>query len=269
MWGRRFLPLVLLVAAASALMTFQARSGSPLGPVLLGQADSLAYGAIGAGGRAFTDVGGLFETGSDRRVKALQARIASLERQVAVLQALKPENARLRALLGLKDHNAAFVAAADVILRGTSRWANTFIIDAGSRRGIRRDMTAVSPDGLVGKVIGVRGGFSRVLLITDVRFAAAVRIERLEQEAIFAGTGTNVCELKYITQDMAVQKGDVLVTSGLDGLFPPGIRVGYVSSISKGDGFFQDVQVTPYADTTRLSEVAIISGAITAPPIKQ
>ena len=264
MRGRRFPLLVLLIILASALMTYQARRGSPLAPVFLKPVNSLAFGAMDACGRAYRAVEGLFETGRDKRIKALKAEVASLERRLAALQALKLENDRLRLLLGLKDHTASFVAVANVIFRGTSRWANTFIIDAGSRQGVRPEMTAVSPDGLVGKVIGVRGGFSRVLLITDVRFAAAVRMERLGQEAVFAGTGTRVCELKYITQDTAVRKGDVLVTSGLDGIFPPGLRVGYVSSVSKGDGFFQDVQVTPCADTTRLEQVAIIKGT----PIK-
>ena len=263
MRGSRFLPLVLLVAAATALMTYQARRGKRLSPPFLKPAASAAYGAIDAGQRAYAALKDRFETGPDRRIKALQTRLAALERKVAALETLKSENERLRMLLGLKDRNASFVAAANVILRGTSPWANTFIIDAGSRQGVRRNMTAVSPDGLAGKVIGIQESSSRILLINDIRFAAAVRIESTGQETIFAGTGAkNHCELKYVTQDMGVRKGDILVTSGLDGLFPPGLRVGYVSSISKGDGFFQDVQVTPYVNTTRLSEVAVINGAL-------
>ncbi len=260
MRGRNFnfLPLILLIILASALMTYQARRASPLAPPLLKPLNGLVYGVMDSAERAYSFAGGIFQTSSGRRIKALEARIASLNRQLGGVTALKLENARLRALLGLKQHQPRYVASANVVFRGTSRWANTFVIDAGSRQGIGKDMIAVSPDGLAGKVTQVQGDFSRVLLITDVRFAAAVRIERLGQEAIFSGTGTPACELKYITNDIKVQKGDVLVTSGLDGLFPPGLRVGYVSGVTRGDGFFQDVQVTPYVNTSRLQELAII-----------
>ncbi|MDA8171919.1 MAG: rod shape-determining protein MreC [Nitrospiraceae bacterium] len=261
MRGRNFnfLPLILLIILVSALMTYQARRESPLAPAILKPLNGFLYGSLDTAERAYAALGGLFETRHDRRIKALETEVASLKRQQGGVEALRLENARLRALLGLKEeHHPRYVASANVVFRGTSRWANTFVIDAGRRRGIEKDMIAVSPDGLAGKVTGTQGDFSRVLLITDVRFAAAVRIERLGQEAIFSGTGTRFCELKYITNDIKVQKGDVLITSGLDGLFPAGLRVGYVSGVSEGDGFFQDVQVTPYVDTARLQELAVI-----------
>lgn len=260
MHGRIFLPLVLLIALAAALMTYQARQKSPLAPAVLNPLNGFVYSAMDAVERAYSGLGGLFQfsPGSARRIKSLEAQVSSLKRQMTAVNVLKLENGRLKALLGLKEHSPKYVASANVIFRGTSRWANTFVIDAGSRQGVGKDMTAVSPDGLAGKVTEVQDGFSSVLLITDVRFAAAVRIERLGQEALFSGTGTNTCELKYITHDIKVQKGDVLITSGLDGLFPAGIRVGYVSAVSEGDGFFRKVDVVPFVNTTRLQELAVI-----------
>ncbi len=265
--GRKFLPLVLLFLLVGALMTYQAQAGKKQKQSLskekpLAMLNGFVYGSLDAAHGVYSwgaDLVSRMGGKKERRIRELEKQVRSLKRQLAGTYALSLENARLKALLGLKEHTPKYVATANVISRGASGWQNTFIIDAGSREGIEKDMTAISPDGLAGKVTGVDKGFSRVLLINDIRFAAAVRIERLGQEAIFAGNGgLKDCDLKYVTSDIGVKKGDVLTTSGLDGLFPAGIRVGYVSGISGGDGFFQEVQVTPYTDTTRLEAVTII-----------
>ena len=264
--GRKFLPLLLLFILASALMTYEARSSGPAVTIKksLRPLNGFVYGSLSAAEHAYSWGQSLFVrfgTGKkDKRILALEQEVSQLKRQLAGGYALFLENTRLRALLSLKEHNPKYVATANVISRGASGWQNTFVIDAGSREGVEKDMTVISPDGLAGKVLGVDRNYSRVLLINDVRFAAAVRIERLGQEAIFSGEGGpgNTCELKYITNDIKVQKGDILTTSGLDGLFPAGLKVGYVSGISTGEGFFRQVDVTPYADTMRLQEVTII-----------
>ncbi len=244
-------------------MTYQADPAveRPLKP--LKQLNGFVYGGLEAAHSAYSWGTGLItsltSSRKDIRIRQLEQEVSSLKRQLSGTYALSLENARLKALLGLKEHTPNYVATANVISRGTSRWQNTFVIDAGSRQGIEKNMIAISPGGLAGKVIGVQKDYSWVLLINDIRFAAAVRIERLGQEAIFSGNGgLDHCELKYVTSDVNVQKGDVLSTSGLDGLFPAGIRVGYVSGVSSGDGFFKEVQVTPYTDTTRLEQVTII-----------
>ncbi len=261
--GRRFLPLFLLFLVVGALMTYQADPAveKPVKP--LKQLNGVVYGALEAAHSAYSWGAGqltrLTSSKKDIRIRQLEQQVAGLKRQLAGTYALSLENARLKALLGLKDHTPKYVATANVISRGTSRWQNTFVIDAGSRQGIEKNMIAISPEGLAGKVIGVQKEYSWVLLINDIRFAAAVRIEPLGQEAIFAGNGgLDHCDLKYVTSDKKIQKGDMLTTSGLDGLFPAGIRVGYVSGISSGDGFFKEVQVTPYTDTARLEQVTII-----------
>ena len=265
--GRKYLPLLFLFLLAGAIMTYQTAQAGKKHPLSkekpLTTLNDIVYGGLDAAHGAYSWGAGLISRmggEKERRIRELERQVASLKRQLAGTYALSLENARLKALLGLKEHNPAYVATANVISRGSAGWQNTFVIDAGSREGIKKDMIAISPDGLAGKVIGVGDDYSRVLLINDIRFAAAVRIERLGQEAIFAGNGgLKDCDLKYVTNDVEVKKGDVLVTSGLDGLFPAGIRAGYVSGISGGDGFFKDIEVTPYTDTARLEAVTIIT----------
>ncbi|MDA8169103.1 MAG: rod shape-determining protein MreC [Nitrospiraceae bacterium] len=258
MQGRRFLPLILLVIFTSALMTYQARKGSidPLGPV-----NGFMYTISGGISGAFSSVSGFLGNFGyyAARAKDLEKENAALRNKLAQTAEIQKENERLRQLLDIKQHLPDYVASANVIARGAKRWANTFTIDAGSNEGIRKDMTVISPQGLAGKVIRVEPGYSLVLLINDVRFAASARLEQSRQEVIFSGTGGRDCELRYVTSDVKVNKGEVLVTSGLDGLFPEGIRVGYVKQVSDEDGFFRKVDVVPFADTTSLEEVAVIS----------
>jgi rod shape-determining protein MreC len=254
MRGRKFLPLVFLVLVGAVLITYQARNGpikNPTAPI-----SSLIYSVADR----LTSVKTFFGSLAVRRarLKELEKENALLELKSDRLEEVARENRRLRELLGLKEHTPSYVASARVIARGAGRWANTFTIDAGEEAGIEKDMTAVSPAGLAGKVIKTGPGYSLVLLIDDVRFSAAVRVESSRQEAILSGTGLNFCMLKYVSQDIDIKKGEVLITSGLDGIFPAGIKVGYVSNVYPGQGFFKKVDVRPYADPSRLEEVMLI-----------
>lgn len=170
------------------------------------------------------------------------------------------ENKRLRELLALRERQDNFVTTAKTIGRGSGRWARTLVIDRGIRDGVNKDMTIVTPLGLAGKVASASQGYSTVLLVTDIAFSAAVRIQESRQEAIISGTGSKKCVLKYMSSDAEVSMGDVIVTSGLDSLFPPGIPVGYVSGLDRNGpaGRFQIVEVAPFQDDEKIEEVIVI-----------
>lgn len=99
-------------------------------------------------------------------------------------------------------------------------------------------MPAITLNGLAGKVISTSPHFSEILLLTDTNFSVAVRVERTRSEGIVSGTGTNMCILKYIPVEEDIMVGDRLITSGTDGIFPEGIKVGVVKKIEKKKGFF-------------------------------
>lgn len=169
------------------------------------------------------------------------------------------ENRRLREALALKEQEPYYVATARVISRGGGRWSNTFVIDKGVDELVEKDMTVITPDGLLGKIIEVRESFARVLLIDDSLFSAAVRLQDGRTEAVLSGAGQRRCQLKYVEVSTVIKKGDVLVTSGLDGLFPPGIRVGYISDFSTNDKeLFHDIEVITFVDSRKVEEVTIV-----------
>ncbi len=121
-------------------------------------------------------------------------------------------------------------------------------------------MTVITPLGLAGKIIRVSDSYATMLWVSDINFSAAVRIQENRREAVLSGTGSRLCVLKYMPYEEKVKQGDVVMTSGFDSFFPPGIPVGYVSKIDiQGiGGNFQYVEVTPFQDSAKLEEVIIV-----------
>jgi rod shape-determining protein MreC len=190
------------------------------------------------------------------RLKAELSRVRKEEQQwrEAIL-----ENSRLRELLSLKEKERRYVTAARVIARNMDQWSNTVVLDKGLSDGIEKDMIAVTNTGLVGKISGVSRSYSYLLFLSDINFSAAARLQDSRIEGVISGTGFRRCQLKYVPYEEEVKKGDIVITSGLDLLFPPGIPVGYVSKVNKKDiGMFQDIEVVPFADDAKIEFVAII-----------
>ena len=254
--GKKFLLFLLLAVAAAAVLTYQVRKG----PIeLLAPVNRALYFISGGLHGAYRSAAGFISdiSANASEVKRLKKRLSQMKVRYEKARAGALEAAGLRALLGLKEHNPDYVATANIVARGADRWANTIAIDAGRSEGIRKNMIAIAPDGLVGKVVRVEPGYSLVLLITDARFAASIRLQPDDQEAIMAGTGDG-CVLRYVTSDVKVTKGEEIVTSGLDGIFPDGIRAGKVSSVAEEGGFFQKISVAPSVNTSAIEEVTIV-----------
>lgn len=171
------------------------------------------------------------------------------------------ENKKLRELLSIKEQGYKYIATAKIIGRSTDQWSNILILDKGRKNGIAKDMVAITEKGLTGKITGVSDSYSYMLLIGDINFSVAARLQESRTEGIISGTGFKKCQLKYIPYEEEVKKHDIVITSGLDMLFPKGIPIGYVSKINKKDiGFFQEIEVIPFVDTSKIEFVAIIKG---------
>ena len=251
---KRLLILFSLLAVSLALMNYK-RYGKP--PAffevvsypfyLLNKASSDACSTI-------SKVNGAIE--ENRRLKKEVTQLM-IERQQ--YREMIEENKRLNSLLGLKNQEPRYVTAADVIARGYDRLLNTVTLDKGKKLGIDKGMAVITSKGLVGKIYAARGDSSDVLLIKDVNFSAAVRLQGSRREGVLCGTGYGHLVLKYIPPEETVSKGEVVVTSGLDGLFPAGIQVGVISKVQKeGIEFFQYIEVAPFQASEKLEEVVIL-----------
>jgi rod shape-determining protein MreC len=148
---------------------------------------------------------------------------------------------------------------AHVIGRDASSWFKTAWIDAGVKDGLARNMPAAVHMGIVGHISRVSGGTSRVTLLTDPASAVSCITQRTREPGILVGVGTELCRFQYVGKQADVAAGDLLITSGLDGVFPEGMPVGRVVQVSKtGRGYFEEIFVRPLADIKRLEEVSVV-----------
>jgi rod shape-determining protein MreC len=189
----------------------------------------------------------------------LKKELSSMLKEQQKYREVLLENKRLRELLSLKEKEPRYVTAARVIAKGIDQWSNTFVLDKGALDSVKKDMIGITQRGLVGKISSVSDSYSSLLLLTDINFSAAARLQESRTEGILSGTGFRKCQLKYIPYEEKVEKGNIVITSGLDSLFPQGIPIGYVSKVNKkSTGLFQDIEVTPFEDSTKIEETVII-----------
>jgi len=147
---------------------------------------------------------------------------------------------------------------AQVIGKESSPASSTVTLNKGADHGIRKDMAVITSQGVVGKVNTVLPGTSKVILLTDPGCTLAVRVMRNREEGLLEGKLVN-CALKYVSYYADIQVGDLLITSGLDGIYPKGLAVARVVSVSKHEArAFQTVLAEPAVHFSRLEEALVL-----------
>jgi rod shape-determining protein MreC len=158
--------------------------------------------------------------------RRLRAENADLRQWKAKAAALEDTNARYRALLGFKTDPPIPMAAAHVILDARGPFADTRLADAGREKGVEIGNPVMNERGLVGRVIGVARGASRVLLLTDVASRTPVLVDRTDARAIMTGDASSTPKLEYLRGADPIKEGDRILTSGDGGMIPRGLPVG-------------------------------------------
>lgn len=190
---------------------------------------------------------------------ALKQRIAYLESQLTSYQEAFVENQRLRRLLDFKKTTGYKTIAAQVVVHDLTGWFQTLIVDKGYRDGVAADMPVVNEEGVIGRILDVSGHYSRVLLITDQGSAVDAIDQRNRVRGILCGKDVNGCILKYVNANLDTEEGDLLITSGKDGIFPKGLRLGVVHAVYRDPAsMFLRIEVKPLVQLSRLEEVLII-----------
>ncbi len=202
--------------------------------------------------------------GASMENDALQHMLAEARHRDHLYEEIERSNTRLRSLLSFQKATRQEVLAAEVIGQNPSPWYRTVVIDKGDDDGVRKGMPVVVHEGIVGQVMSTGAGYAKVLLITDQNNAVDALVERSRARGIVSGNPDGICYFRYVLRKSDVKAGDLLISSGLDGVFPKGLRIGSVSSVvRRTSGIFQDVTVTPYVDFEKLEEVLVLVTPIT------
>ncbi len=168
-------------------------------------------------------------------------------------------NIRLRDLLDFKQSMNRQVLSAEVIGKDPSPWFKSVIIDKGRVDGLDIGFPVVVPQGIVGQVTDASAYYAKVLLIIDQNNAVDGLVQRTRARGIIKGAPAADCIFKYVLRKNEIQAGDTIISSGLDGVFPKGLRIGRVAGVIKrSSGIFQEVSVTPFADFEKIEEVLVI-----------
>ena len=194
-----------------------------------------------------------------RRNEQLKKEVAALRQQLVHLEETSRSNRRLRSLLGLKKSLQYPLVAAEVVGSDITTHFRTVVVNKGSLQGLKTQMPVIHTQGVVGKIIWVSPNYAKVLLIIDPNSGVDVINQRSRARGIAEGAGKSGLRLKYVQYNHDVAIGDQVITSGAAGVFPRGVLVGSVRSVSReGKGVFQKIEVTPSVDFDRMQEVLVI-----------
>lgn len=212
-------------------------------------------------GRSLTGVweGYFHLVGVQQENTALRRRLQEYEQKELRYQEALHTLTRLEALLDLKKQVALPVTGARVIAYDPSLWSRCALLDQGQDHGVKRGQPVLTASGIAGRILEVYPRYAKVMLIVDRNSGADAMVQRTRVRGILQGKGGNRCSLDYVPKSADVQPGDLVLASGLGGVFPKGLVFGKVSEANKKTpGVFQEIEVTPAVDLSSLEEVVVV-----------
>jgi len=195
----------------------------------------------------------------------LKQRLSEVETELHTARQATAENERLKALLNLTEQSNVKTVPARVIARDPSVWFNTITIDRGRSSGVEVNMPVVTAGGIVGRVVTVSPWASQVMLITDEKAGAGAVVGQLGQSGALgsirgrADLNVALIEMRYVSGLEKVEVGDFVMTTGQDGIYPPGLNVGKVVDVKSGTATTaHQILIQPGAQLDHLEEVAVL-----------
>lgn len=212
---------------------------------------------------------------AQQEVEDLKAQVNRLQQENAILNELIVENTQVEQLNLLSENLPYQLLNAHIIYRDHARLFDTALIDRGSFDGVKEEMPVMDANGLVGRVVATTSAVSRIVLLTSPNCAFGVIDQRSRDLGIIRGTETvrwnlghgatedqpppDMLELEYLSPSAQISVQDILLTSGLSGITPPGLRVGeVVEIISRQEEGIYEIRVRPFADLDHLENVAVV-----------
>jgi rod shape-determining protein MreC len=262
--------LIGLLITNLAIMAVDARDANGQQKILRIWTQTFASPLQSASSKVSGATGGFFQQmwnfrGIAAENEQLKERLAQAERDLHAARQAEAENERLTALLGLNEKFNVESVPARVIARDPSVWFNTITINRGTSSGVAVNMPVVTGGGIVGRVITVSPWASQVMLITDEKAGAGAVVGQLGQSGALgsvrgrADLGVGVIEMRYVSGLEQVDAGDYVMTTGQDGIYPPGLTVGKVVDVKKGSATqAHHILIQPGAQLDHLEEVAVL-----------
>jgi rod shape-determining protein MreC len=188
----------------------------------------------------------------------LRQEVSELQIRLQQERALARQTRSLQELLELRHRTTLETTAATVIAGPPSPDFRTITIDKGTGDGLRPDQAVIAPAGVIGRVIMPSARAAKVQLLIDRNAAAGALVERSRAQGVVLGTGDNRLRMEYVSSAADVQVGDIVTTSGIDGIYPKGFVIGQIESIERGAGMFSAIVIRPAVDFSALEEVLVV-----------
>jgi len=266
LWRRFRVPIVFTIffLLIFILITSSLRYPHPLRPmetIVIGLTAPILKG-LTILGRSVEKVwtGYFYLVGVQQENQSLKQQLQEMaQNQIRYQEALLAQE-RLERLLGLKRQMAVPITGARVISYDPSVWFKCAIIDQGEAEGVQWGMPVLAAGGIVGRVIESYPHYAKVMFLLDRNSAIDAMVQRNRMRGILEGKGGNRCYLQYIPKNADIQIGDLILASGLGGIYPPGMALGQVTKTDKKKtGIFQEIEVTPMVDFANLEEVLVVT----------
>lgn len=199
-------------------------------------------------------------TTDQQTLSDLQEENQRLQARNAELEEAEQTASRLQSLLDLQDSYSLQSTAARIISSSTDSWTSTVTIDKGSTSGLTVGMPIMASNGIIGQIIQCNPTTSVVRLVTDESSSISAMVQSSRAQGMINGSATGQVTLELIRTGQTVEVGDVVVTSGLGGVFPKGLPLGRVTSVENNPGsLYLDIVVEPFAHTENNEEVLVIT----------
>lgn len=179
---------------------------------------------------------------------------------------LEQENLHLRELLQMSQRVQTKSIAADILYNAPDPFARKVILDRGTQQGVEAGLAVLDANGVIGQVTRVHPVQSEVTLLTDRNQSIPVSVVRNGVRGVLYGVGRGMLEMRHVLAEVDIQPGDRLVTSGLDGIFVPGLPVATVTRVDRDQDAFARIECEPLAAIERSVQVLVIGRAAYPPP---
>jgi rod shape-determining protein MreC len=189
---------------------------------------------------------------------ALKRDLATAQIAVQEQRALADRTRGLEKLLELREHTALRTVAAEIIGAAATPDFRTLTIDKGTRDGVKADMAVIAPAGIVGRLVVPSLRSAKVQLLIDRNAAAGAIIERTRAQGVVVGGSDDRLRLDYMSEVFDVVVGDVVVTSGIDGIYPKGFVIGRVETVERTGASYKRITIKPAVDFSALEEVLVV-----------